>query len=109
MGLPNYGYDWTLPYVKGESRARSISNVEAVDIARRYGAEIRYDAYAQAPHFNYRAEDGKAHEVWFEDGESIRQKLLLINEYGLKGGGYWNLMRPFPQNLAVLNALYSII
>ena len=24
MGIPNYGYDWTLPYVQGQSRARSL-------------------------------------------------------------------------------------
>ncbi len=108
MGIPNYGYDWALPYVKGESRARSISNVEGVDIARRYGVDIEYDNYAQSPHFNYVSEDGKEHEVWFEDGESIKQKLLLIDEYGLRGAGYWNLMRQFPQNWAILNALYDI-
>lgn len=109
MGIPNYGYDWTLPYVSGESRARSISNVEAVDIARRYGAKIEFDNYSQSPHFNYMAEDGREHEVWFEDAESIRQKLLLINEYQLMGAGYWNLMRPFRQNWTVLNNLYNII
>lgn len=108
MGIPNYGYDWTLPFVRGESRADSISNVEGVDLARRYGVNIEYDTYAQSPHFNYTAEDGREHEVWFEDAESIRQKLLLINEYNLKGAAYWNLMRPFPQNWAVLNSLYEI-
>ncbi|MBE7011585.1 MAG: LysM peptidoglycan-binding domain-containing protein [Ruminococcaceae bacterium] len=109
MGLPNYGYNWTLPYVSGESRADSISNVEAVETARRYGAEILFDEYAMAPYFNYRDENGNEHEVWFEDAESIEAKLRLINEYGLRGGGYWNLMRPFPENWAVLNNLYNII
>ena len=48
------------------------------------------------------------HEVWFEDARSIRAKLALIPEYGLRGVGYWNLMRDFPQNWRVLNALYRI-
>lgn len=109
MGIPNYGYDWTLPFVQGESRADSISNVEAVDIARRYGVEIQFDDYAKAPYFNYTDEEGRAHEVWFEDAESIREKLLLISEYNLRGAMYWNLMRPFPQNWAVLNSLYNIV
>ncbi|MBQ2890412.1 MAG: LysM peptidoglycan-binding domain-containing protein [Clostridia bacterium] len=109
MGIPNYGYDWTLPFVQGESRADSISNVEAVDIARRYGVEIQFDDYAKAPYFNYTDEEGRGHEVWFEDAESIREKLLLISEYNLRGAMYWNLMRPFPQNWAVLNSLYNIV
>lgn len=109
MGVPNYGYNWTLPYVQGESRADSISNIEAVELARKYGAEILFDDVAKAPHFNYTDEEGREHEVWFEDAESIDTKLRLINEYGLRGAGYWNLMRPFPQNWAVLNSLYNIV
>jgi spore germination protein len=109
MGIPNYGYDWTLPYVQGESRAESISNVEAVELARRYGAEILFDEEAKAPYFNYTDENGREHQVWFEDAESIDAKLRLINQYGLKGAGYWNLMRPFPENWAVLNNLYDIV
>ncbi len=108
LGIPNYGYDWTLPYVKGESRARSISNSEAVDIARRYGAEILFDEVSMAPHFNYTAEDGKEHEVWFEDVKSIYAKFNLIKNYGLRGAGYWNLMRPFQQNWSLLNAMFNI-
>ena len=48
------------------------------------------------------------HEVWFEDARSIRAKLALVTEFGFLGIGYWNLMRPFPQNWLVLNALYRI-
>lgn len=108
LGMPNYGYDWPLPYVQGESRATSISSQQAVALAVRYGAEIQYDNYAQSPWFRYTDEGGRAHEVWFEDARSIRAKLALIPEYGLLGAGYWNLMRRFPQNWRVLNALYQI-
>lgn len=108
LGVPNYGYNWTLPYVKGESRARSISNQYAVQLAVRYDAAIQYDTTAQTPWFNYRDEEGREHEVWFEDARSIQAKLALIPEYGLYGAGYWNLMRPFPQNWLVLDSEYNI-
>lgn len=108
MGMPNYGYDWPLPYVRGTTRAQSISNVEAVRLAREYGAEILFDETAQTPHFQYTNTSGEQHEVWFEDARSIRAKLALASEYGFLGVGYWNLMRPFPQNWLVLNALYRI-
>ena len=89
MGLPNYGYDWTLPYKQGETRAKLVGNEEAVDIARRYGAEIRYDEAAATPYFEY-TENGNAHIVWFEDARSWAAKLALIPEYGLLGAGVWN-------------------
>jgi spore germination protein len=108
MGIPNYGYDWPLPFVRGETKARTIGVVEAVDIARRYGAEIQFDSVAQSPFFTYTDENGTAHEVWFEDARSIQRKLALIPELGLRGASYWTIMRPFPQNWAVLNALYNI-
>ena len=108
LGVPNYGYDWPLPFVRGTTRAQSISNMEAVRTARDNRAAIEYDEQAQAPHFQYTNQQGVLHEVWFEDARSIRIKLALVPEYGFLGVGYWNLMRPFPQNWLVLNALYDI-
>ena len=108
MGIPNYGYDFTLPYVEGESRAESVSNVGAVDLAARVGATIQYDETSQAPYFIYYDNEGKQHRVWFEDARSILAKLNLFNEYGFKGVGYWNIMRYFPQNWLLVSNLYDI-
>ncbi len=108
LGVPNYGYDWPLPFAEGVTRATSISNQYAVRLALRYGAEIQYDTFAQAPWFRYMDEQGREHEVWFEDARSIQAKLALIPEYGLYGAGYWNLMRPFPQNWLILDSEYNI-
>lgn len=108
LGIPNYGYDWPLPYEKGVTKAPSIGCLEAVDIARGFGAEIQYDETSQAPHFTYTAEDGRGHEVWFEDARSIRSKLDLAAGNGCYGVLYWNLMRAFPQNWLVLDALYGM-
>lgn len=107
MGIPNYGYDWTLPYIKGQSRARSLGNVQAVEQAIQVGAPIRFDAQAQSPHYNYWRERAE-HEVWFEDARSIRAKLALAGEYRLRGVSVWNIMRYFPQLWLVLNQLYDI-
>jgi spore germination protein len=109
LGIPNYGYDWTLPYIPDGQRAKVISNTEAVRIAGDYRTEILYDEKYQSPYFRYTDSFGKKHEVWFEDARSIEAKLRLVDEYGLKGVGYWNLMRLFPQNELVLDSLYDII
>ena len=83
--------------------------MEAVNLARKYGADILYDETAQSPYFRYTDNDGRLHEVWFEDARSITAKLDLINEFGLFGAGYWNSMREFPQNWVTLNANYNIL
>ena len=108
LGIPNYGYDWALPFRQG-NKATSISNQYAVELAARHYAAIRFDEKAQSPWFRYVDGTGQEHEVWFEDARSIRAKLALTQEYGLYGVGYWNLMRPFPQNWRVLNSLYQIL
>ena len=111
LGEPNYGYNWTLPYVEGESRARSLSNVEATELAARMRAAIQYDEVARAPFFNYyeRTPEGAVqHEVWFSDPRSVDASLRLIDRYDLGGTGVWSIMRYFPQLWLVLDSLYNI-
>ncbi|MDR0983511.1 MAG: LysM peptidoglycan-binding domain-containing protein [Ruminococcus sp.] len=109
MGLPNYGYDWTLPYVKGKTTAKSISNLAATELAAEKNAEIKYDETAQTPYFRYKDERGQTHEVWFEDVRSILKKFELMDEYDLKGVGIWNAMRSFPAMFMMMNYRYRIL
>ena len=108
MGIPNYGYDFTLPYEKGKSKADSVSNVEAVDLAKKVKGEIQFDDISKAPYYIYYDSNGKQHRVWFEDARSIMDKLDLYSDYDFSGVGYWNIMRYFPQNWLVLDSLYNI-
>lgn len=108
LGIPNYGYDWPLPFVAGQTLARSLSNPEAVQLAVDYGAEIQFDQTQQTPWFQYTDGQGQAHEVWFEDARSCRVKYELVSQYGLRGVGFWNFMRPFAQGFQVLNAMFQI-
>lgn len=105
MGIPNYAYDWALPYKSGETRATLISNEDAPSIAFENNAEIKFDETAQSPYFNY-YKNGVMHEVWFEDPRSVTAKLALPLEYGFFGVGYWNAMRPFNSNWLILSQFY---
>ena len=107
MGVPNYGYNWTLPFVQGTA-ARPLTNIGAVTLAGSVGADIRFDDAAQSPFFTYTASDGKRHEVWFEDARSLRAKYALVNEYGLAGISYWNLNSLFRTNFLVLEGMYNV-
>ncbi|HAN20137.1 MAG: glycoside hydrolase [Clostridiales bacterium GWF2_36_10] len=108
LGISNYGYDFVLPYVPGESKATSISLIQANELAVRTGATIMYDEQAQAPFFRY-FENGVEHIVWYEDARSISARLQLMKTYNLRGALYWNLNRPNPQNLVVINALLNLL
>ena len=94
LGVPNYGYDWILPFMRGESQAVTIGHVEAVQIAINNSAVIEFDGTAQSPYFTYER-DNVRHEVWFEDVRSLSAKYSLIKEYNLRGMAVWQIMRLF--------------
>lgn len=108
LGIPNYGYDWPVPYREG-NQAVSINNVQAVRLAWERHAAIRYDQTAQSPWFSYSDKEGCRREVWFEDARSWESKVGLALSYGLAGIGVWNLDRPFPQGWVVSSTLAEIL
>jgi len=113
LGIPNYGYDWPLPYVRGETRAQSLSNTAAVERAVQKNAVIQFDETEEAPFFSYfdRPEtysDAVEHIVWFQNARSARAILELVSELGIRGASVWNIMRYFPSLWLVANQLYSI-
>lgn len=112
-GIPNYGYDWPLPFERGITKARTLGNVEAVDLAGDKQAQIEYDGMKQAPYFNYydrpsTYDDAVQHVVWFENARSSSALLNLISEYGIYGAGIWNLMKYFPALWTVANSKYTL-
>ncbi|OPH59426.1 spore gernimation protein [Paenibacillus ferrarius] len=109
MGQNLYGYDWTLPFVKGGAFAKAVSPQAAIQLARKYHSQILYDYTAQAPHFNYWDENGKEHTVWFEDARSIQAKFSLLKELGLRGISYWKLGLKFPQNWLLLEDRFKVV
>ncbi len=107
MGQNLYGYDWTVPFVKG-SVAKAVSPQQAIELAARHHVPIEYDTKAQAPHFNYTDEAGKRHTVWFEDARSIQAKFDLIKEMNLRGMSYWKLGLAFPQNWLLITENFNV-
>lgn len=108
LGIPNYGYDWPLPYERGVTKATTVNNVQAVRIAIAQGAVIHFDETAMSPYFTY-TQDGTEHEVWFEDVRSLQEKFNLIDEYALRGCGYWQIMQWFRANWLLLYSRFYIL
>lgn len=108
MGIPNYAYDWPLPFERGVTVAESITNQEAVWRASNYGVPIQFDELAQCPFFNYTDAQGVEHVVWFDDARSMDAKFRLIPELNLRGAGIWQIMNFFPGMTMVMNNLFTI-
>ncbi|MCD7035788.1 glycosyl hydrolase family 18 protein [Metabacillus sp. GX 13764] len=108
MGAPLYGYDWTLPYKKGNPSAKRISPADAESLAYKEGAEIKFDNETQSPYYNYKDAAGKSHVVWFENQQSAQAKFEQIKDYKLRGIAYWVLGEPFPENWSLLKEQFVI-
>ena len=108
MGIPNYAYDWPLPFVRGETAAESIGNQQAIERAVQYGVTIQFDELAQAPFYNYTTAEGVEHVVWFDDVRSMNAKFSLIPELGLAGAGVWQIMRFFPGLWLVVASRFAV-
>ena len=108
MGIPNYSYDWPLPFIKGETAAKTISNQQAIERAAQFNVIIQFDELAQSPFYYYTNEQGVEHVVWFDDARSMNAKLRLIPEYNLRGGGIWQIMNFFPGLWMVANQLFTV-
>ncbi len=111
LGTPNYGYDWRLPFVMGESVARSLSNVDAVQQAWDKSALISFDETAASPTYRYYDRENASpveHVVWFEDARSVAATAALIDEFSLRGFFVWNAMRFFPALWLVANGSFPL-
>jgi spore germination protein YaaH len=85
LGLPTYYHDWT-----GVGRLTSSSYADALILAQTHGATPAFDATQEEMHFSYRAY-GVQHELWIQSTGTLRRKLAMMYEYGLKGISVWRL------------------
>jgi spore germination protein YaaH len=85
LGLPTYYHDWT-----GVGRLTSSSYADAMILAAAHGATPAFDATEEEVHFGYNAY-GVHHELWIQSTDTLRRKLPLMYEYGLKGISVWRL------------------
>lgn len=108
FGFQIYARDWLLPHVQGQE-AETFSCQEAIIRAAEHNVVIQYDEVAQSPFYRYQDNQGRQHEVWFEDARSAQAKFDTVKEYGLAGISYWALGYPFPQNWTLLEDNFQIL
>ncbi|RJS59813.1 LysM peptidoglycan-binding domain-containing protein [Bacillus sp. PK3_68] len=107
FGFQIYARDWLLPHQQGQE-AQTFDMQEAIRRAVRYEAPIQYDSASQSPFYRYTDQQGRTHEVWFEDARSAQAKFDVVKDYNLRGISYWVLGYPFPQNWLLLQSNFRI-
>ncbi|MCE5287327.1 MAG: glycoside hydrolase family 18 [Pelosinus sp.] len=85
LGVAGYGYDWSSKGVE------SLEYSGIMNLVQQFNANVLWDEAAKSPHFSYTGKDGVSHQVWFENKESLKYKLDLVNKYDIAGAALWKL------------------
>ena len=91
MGIHLYGHDWV-----GTS-SNSLTWEGAQQLITTYSATPQWRASGgwrlpiAEPWFAYIDSQGRRHEVWYADGDSVAARLGLVQRYGLGGVAVWRL------------------
>lgn len=101
LGIAAYGYDWSSKGVD------SLEYSAVTALAARYHSPILWDTPSKSPHFSYITEDGISHQVWYENKDSLKYKLELVNKYDLAGAALWKLGEEDPASWSVLREYFA--
>lgn len=110
IGISMIGYNWSLPYVPGVTKANSLSTISAIKLAYEVGAVIQFDDLSQTPFYTYSEKLLPVkHIVWFTDARSIYGMAELVPRYGLRGVDIWNIMYYNNQLWLIINSQFDIL
>ncbi|MDP4108816.1 MAG: S-layer homology domain-containing protein, partial [Bacillota bacterium] len=103
VGIPFYGRLWS---TDGSINGLGISLNRIQELIKKYPHKVFVDAASGSPVAHITVTDGftlngrtiKAgnYAIWYEDADSIKQKLALVGKYGLKGAGNWSAGQETP-------------
>lgn len=85
VAFANGGFDWT-----ATRKAKSLTQVQAVALQKKYHVEPERDENSRALHFSY--DDGKEkHTVWYADEQTLLYWQELAQAVGFKRISIWRL------------------
>jgi len=101
LGVPFYGRYWKEGAATGGA---GISNTKVDEMIAKYGGTVVFDEATKSPKATITIKSGDptttvggkvlgagTYHIWFENNDSIREKLRLVHKYEIKGTGSWSL------------------
>ena len=87
-GVPFYTRGWSTK--DGEVSVKTLTMSSQKQFIKEHGIEVMWDE-EWAQYYGESTVDGTSYEIWMEDAQSLKEKLSVMNRYGIAGAAYWKL------------------
>ncbi len=89
-----YGHDWTVdekkrPFTAAKTLTHSQIQEKFIDSCEWKNCLIKRNPYAAETEINYIDNEAHYHIAWYEDSESVAQKIGFLKESGVNSVAYW--------------------
>lgn len=89
-----YGHDWTVdekkrPFTAAKTLTLAQIQQKFIDSCELKNCLVKRNPYAAETEINYIDTEAHYHIVWYEDSESVAQKIGFLKEYGINSVSYW--------------------
>lgn len=92
VGLSTHGYDWHGDETTG------LTYPEVEDLIEANDAKVTYNPDHSAKVASYTTPAGVEHEIWFEDADTITEKMEIArNEFGINKFAFWRTSAEDPR------------
>ena len=102
LGIALSGYDWV------GDQAEVVTWIQCYGRAQKYHATTEWDRLSQSPSFKYTDEQGRQHEVWFENADSMAFKLQAAKAAGIRGVYLWMISSEDDRSWATLRKIIPL-
>ena len=87
LGMGSIAIDYDTTAVEAED----ITYEEAMSLQSQYGSSLITDSEEDGAHFAYVDESGHQHIVYFETASGVKNRIAMVNRYGLGGSSVYYL------------------
>ncbi len=102
LGIALSGYDWV------GDQAEVVTWIQCYGRAHKYHATTQWDRLSESPSFKYTDEQGREHEVWFENADSMAFKLEAAKAAGIRGVYLWMISSEDDRSWATLRKVIPL-
>ena len=102
LGIALSGYDWV------GDQAEVVTWIQCYGRAQKYHATTQWDRLSESPSFKYTDEQGREHEVWFENADSMAFKLEAAKAAGIRGVYLWMISSEDDRSWATLRKVIPL-